>query len=91
LTDLHISKYRDPSRVTDLKKFTQEILPLIKPKLLIVSGDLTDSRGSAPLAHNPNKEEWISYSEILSENQNNTKTIWLDLRGNHGNFISYTL
>jgi hypothetical protein len=34
ISDLHISKFNDPTRVTDFRKFCSEIVPAVNPKFV---------------------------------------------------------
>ncbi|XP_061162419.1 transmembrane protein 62-like [Saccostrea echinata] len=87
LTDIHVSKFKDPKRPEDLIKFCRHHLPRIAPELIIVTGDLTDAkyrneRGSAQFI-----EEWKGYGEVVTLCQKyNNDVKWLDLRGNHDAF-----
>ncbi|KAG5684385.1 hypothetical protein PVAND_013620 [Polypedilum vanderplanki] len=85
ITDLHISKFKDPTRIYDLRKFCSEVIPIVNPKFVIASGDLTDAK-DAVLGSEQFLEEWQTYYKILTETNVMNKTKWLDLRGNHDNF-----
>lgn len=86
VSDLHISIYQDPSRIKELEVFTSELLPLIKPRVVVASGDLTDGKNSDYMGSKQNEDEWIKYEKIFNNSQQVIKDIvWLDLRGNHGN------
>lgn len=56
----------------------------IKPSVVIASGDLTDARGKDFFISQQYDGEWKIYHDILTEANVKEKTIWLDLRGNHG-------
>lgn len=86
ISDIHISLHFDPSRKDDLRKFCTEVVDIIRPKVVVASGDLTDSRSRDPLGSGQFEQEWIWYSEILNSTKVNEKTVWLDIRGNHDNF-----
>lgn len=55
---------------------------------MLVSGDLTDARGGGIFKNGQNEEEWRTYDEILTTSHVRTKTIWLDIPGNHGKEIN---
>ncbi len=50
-----------------------------------VQGDLTDAKNSDYFGSRQYESEWITYEKILKENTILNDTIWLDIRGNHGN------
>lgn len=52
--------------------------------MVIASGDLTDARGKDFFISQQYEDEWKIYHEILTTSNVKNKTIWLDLRGNHG-------
>lgn len=93
ISDLHISHLRDADRIENFRKFVYETLDVIKPPVIIASGDLTDGRGRNYLTSHENDEEWEIYKEILKTANVVNRTKWLDLQGNHGEFntwVSYT-
>lgn len=59
----------------------------IQPSVVIASGDLTDSRTLHPLGSDQIEQEWIWYHEVLNSTRIRDRTVWLDLRGNHGKTI----
>lgn len=85
ISDLHLSKFKDPSRVTDFKKFCTETVEVVKPKVILASGDLTDAKGKI-YGSQQYAEEWKAYYSTLIETGVLNKTSWLDIRGNHDNF-----
>lgn len=86
ISDIHISHLRDETRIRDFQKFVTETLDAIKPPVVLASGDLTDGRGKEFYVSQQYDEEWKTYNEILSKANVTDKTIWLDIRGNHGSF-----
>lgn len=62
-----------------------ETLDVIKPPVIVASGDLTDARGRDSFLSKQYEDEWKIYHEILSTANVLNQTKWLDLRGNHGN------
>jgi predicted MPP superfamily phosphohydrolase len=44
ISDLHLSKFRDSSRISDFRLFCAEVVDLVQPKVVIASGDLTDAK-----------------------------------------------
>lgn len=86
ISDIHISIWRDKKRQSDLRDFTGETLDVIKPPVVVASGDLTDAWSTNYLGSQQFKREWEIYKSILEENQVGKKTIWMDIRGNHDTF-----
>lgn len=50
-------------------------------------GDLTDAKDQDHLGSRQYEEEWKTYHKILEDANVRNKTIWMDLRGNHGLYI----
>lgn len=84
ISDIHISHLRDSNRIHDFRKFTTETLDAITPAVVLASGDLTDGRGKEFFVSQQYDEEWKTYHDIITQSNVTRKTIWLDLRGNHG-------
>ena len=55
--------------------------------LLLTSGDLTDAKLSDLRGSRQFEEEWQEYSHILHKSGVTQKTVWLDIRGNHGGLV----
>lgn len=58
---------------------------MIRPTVVLASGDLTDAKTSDSIGSQQFEEEWKHYRDTLEECKALEKTIWLDIRGNHGN------
>ncbi|PAA77433.1 hypothetical protein BOX15_Mlig029960g1 [Macrostomum lignano] len=91
LSDIHVSLFRDPARVPDLRQFLANELRLIRPELVVVSGDLTDAKLPDFKASRQYEEEWKIYHGLLQEFKVDEVTKWLDLRGNHDAFNIFSL
>lgn len=85
ISDIHISKFKDFDRVTDFKRFCQENVDVVRPRVVIASGDLTDGKDEI-LGSQQYEEEWRTYQSALIDTGIFNKTEWLDIRGNHDNF-----
>lgn len=72
-------------RTNAFRNFTIETIDAIKPRIVLASGDLTDGRGNGIYDAGQNDDEWITYHDIIMNSKVLQKTIWLDIRGNHGN------
>ena len=104
MTDIHLTHFGHAERSTDFERFCNEIIKaLIKPRVTVVSGGLSDlplSRRRAvfdlgDLTHNRDQtfasqqyeEEWKIYRDLLRRTNVTEATLWLDTRGNHGKFL----
>ncbi|XP_017772189.1 PREDICTED: transmembrane protein 62-like [Nicrophorus vespilloides] len=86
ISDIHISMFREKSRVTEFSEFCQITLDVIKPTVVLATGDLTDATDSDNIGSHQNKGDWEFYKQVLKEANVLNKTIWLDIRGNHDTF-----
>ncbi|XP_014232229.1 transmembrane protein 62-like [Trichogramma pretiosum] len=89
ITDIHISIFRDPLRITELKEFCDVTVGAIKPQVVLASGDLTDAKTLDKMGSRQFVEEWVHYKKVLDDSRVTEKTTWLDVRGNHDNFNVY--
>ncbi|XP_022671622.1 transmembrane protein 62-like [Varroa destructor] len=86
VTDVHVSMYRAHKRISDFASFVNDtILRVIKPPVVIMSGDIVDSLGSSYMASDQNLPEWVAYRKVLDDSKVTEKLQWLDIRGNHDN------
>ena len=46
ISDLHISTHFEPERTKDFHQFAAETVPLIKPEVLLITGDLVDAKSA---------------------------------------------
>lgn len=79
------SKFKDQSRISDFRSFCSEVVDLVKPSVVIASGDLTDAKDDL-FGSQQYTEEWLAYYNALKDANVLSKTNWLDIRGNHDNF-----
>ncbi|XP_060530687.1 transmembrane protein 62-like isoform X2 [Cylas formicarius] len=86
ITDIHVSIFQDPSRITEFKEFCHYTIDRIRPSLVLASGDLTDAKTKDAIGSQQHEPEWRHYRDILKEYDITNKTRWLDIRGNHDNF-----
>ncbi|OTF82076.1 adenylyltransferase and sulfurtransferase MOCS3-like protein [Euroglyphus maynei] len=88
ISDTHLSYFRDHDRKTGLIEFCRSVIPIIKPSVLVLTGDITDARTKFPLGSEQYREEWIMYQDIREQClKANPHLKWLDIKGNHGLFI----
>ncbi|XP_055598866.1 transmembrane protein 62-like [Uranotaenia lowii] len=86
ISDIHISLYLDPSRVPHLIEFCNRTVDIIRPSVVLASGDLTDAKTANFLGSQQHEQEWRWYRDVLRDTNVLNKTTWLDIRGNHDNF-----
>ncbi|XP_043700261.1 putative metallophosphoesterase At3g03305 [Telopea speciosissima] len=88
LSDLHFSVFH-PDRALDFERLVGPTLAMIKPSLVLITGDLTDGKSEDLLTMKQNEEEWIEYHKVMEKVVKRSgieKNIFYDLRGNHDNF-----
>ena len=83
ITDTHVSHIEEPSRISDLREFVTSSLAVLKPEVVICSGDLTNAKRPGHLTASQSEEEWQTYKEVVDGRWQNVT--WLDIRGNHDN------
>lgn len=85
VSDTHLSG-SVPQRAVQLKEFIAEtIMKVIKPPVIVMTGDIVDSLGARFLDSGQIREEWQQYWRAIYETGVTRKHIWLDIRGNHDN------
>ncbi|XP_077965818.1 transmembrane protein 62-like [Styela clava] len=86
VSDIHISKFWELERGPEFKDFCTTTLGIIKPGVVLVTGDLTDAKSKNKVDSEQYEEEWKTYSKIIEETKVTEKYVWLDIRGNHDAF-----
>lgn len=92
-SDLHISRYNKEGGIIHFLHFLHTALPLISPRLVTVTGDLTDGKDQRKLTSLQQILEWQTYRRALNESGVLTKfngTFYRDQRGNHDCFNVYS-
>ncbi|XP_031387978.1 putative metallophosphoesterase At3g03305 isoform X1 [Punica granatum] len=88
LSDLHFSVHH-PDRALDFRRLVGPALSLIRPSLVLLTGDLTDGKSRDLLTMKQNEEEWVEYQSVMDDviqRSGLDRTIFYDVRGNHDNF-----
>ena len=81
ISDIHLSKFDKEASQNRLKEFCN-LLPVMKPDAVVVSGDIVHSRINSYLPFKL-EEEYKMYDEIVTECLQQYNTTWYDVRGNH--------
>ncbi|KAJ4798837.1 Calcineurin-related phosphoesterase-like [Rhynchospora pubera] len=88
LSDLHFSVFH-PDRASDFRRYVGPALSIIKPSLVLITGDLTDGKSKDLLTMKQEEREWIEYENATREvimTSGLDERIFYDLRGNHDSF-----
>ncbi|GAA5817187.1 hypothetical protein MFLAVUS_010729 [Mucor flavus] len=83
VTDIHLSRYRPKGHTLHFLHFIQSIIPVVKPKFVVVTGDLTDAKDKKRVTSQQYIDEWDTYQQAIAEK---VHVDWYDIRGNHDCF-----
>ena len=83
MTDIHLT-YLDDMRVAEpLLEFCRDTVKMVRPSLVLVTGDLTHAKYPGERHSKQFVSEWEQYRKVLQKCDLGSVP-WLDIRGNHG-------
>ncbi|KAI4304177.1 hypothetical protein MLD38_039726 [Melastoma candidum] len=88
LSDLHFSVHH-PDRARDFASHAKRALSIIKPSLVLITGDLTDGKSEDLLTMKQDEAEWIEYRDVIDDVASRSgidRSLFYDVRGNHDSF-----
>ncbi|KAJ1718059.1 hypothetical protein LPJ61_006900, partial [Coemansia biformis] len=87
VSDLHISRFATEGGLVHFQHFLRTAVPLISPRLVAVTGDLTDGKGPRLLSSAQQPSEWAAYQRAVAPFRGRFNGTFLrDQRGNHDCF-----
>lgn len=87
ISDLHINKHAiSGAGYENFEYFLDNVVPLIQPKFVLATGDITDARRRVGFGSGQYRKEWELYREALEKRGLSDPSFWYDLRGNHDCF-----
>ncbi|XP_020257007.1 putative metallophosphoesterase At3g03305 [Asparagus officinalis] len=88
VSDLHISAYHH-DRAEDLDRLLGPALRIIRPHLLLITGDITDAKNRKRTSTRQDESEWIQYKRsmdaVVRQGGIEKRRIF-DIRGNHDKY-----
>ncbi|KAJ2508885.1 hypothetical protein GGI11_005983 [Coemansia sp. RSA 2049] len=88
-SDVHISRFVAAGGVVHFQHLLHTAVPLIAPRVVVVTGDLTDGKDRRRLTSTQQADEWAAYRRALDGagvTRRFNGTFYRDQRGNHDCF-----
>ncbi|OUM61987.1 hypothetical protein PIROE2DRAFT_11866, partial [Piromyces sp. E2] len=89
ISDIHISEIYKLGTFSHLKIFVENILPIISPRFVFVTGDVVDSSPNNFVQSHQKEREWKAYNTLVTQSEyfkRHNESSWFDLRGNHDSY-----
>ncbi|ORX60088.1 Metallo-dependent phosphatase [Piromyces finnis] len=89
ISDLHISELYKIGTFSHLKFLVENLLPVISPRFVFVTGDIVDSAANNFVQSKQKEREWKAYNTLVTQSEyfkKHNESSWFDLRGNHDSF-----
>ena len=86
VTDIHLSIFRDPKRVPEFGQLCHWLRKVVKPPVVVATGDLTDAKTPDLVGSRQFVQEWTFYRTTVQTCLAGSEMQWLDIRGNHDTF-----
>ncbi|KAJ2715914.1 hypothetical protein H4R19_000942 [Coemansia spiralis] len=84
VSDLHISRYAAAGGLVHFQHFLATAVPLVAPRVVAITGDLTDGKGARLLSTAQQPAEWDAYQRAVAPLRGRFNGTFLrDQRGNH--------
>ncbi|KAJ2751007.1 hypothetical protein IWQ56_006946, partial [Coemansia nantahalensis] len=91
VSDLHISRFAAAGGLVHFQHFLTTVVPLVAPRVVAITGDLTDGKDRQLLSTAQQPAEWAAYQRTIAPLRGRFNGTFLrDQRGNHDCFDVYS-